>query len=294
MIRRTTDRRGNYAHLGGVMLHWYELGEGDGPPLVLLHGLGDSHRTWLEVAPALARRRRVYVPDLAGHGRSGRPNASYSLEWHARLIGKWLTALGLEDVDLVGHSYGGGVAQWLLLEHGWRVRALGLVASGGLGREVNAALRLAAIPHVVELLGQPFMAPGTILAATAAGRPYSLRELAHLSRMNGRWGTARAFARSVRDVIDLRGQRRGYFQHAHQIERHPRIGLFWGEKDPIIPVTHAEQAAPRMGDGAALTTFRGLGHYPHREDPKAFAAALESFLNAPAPSLAPEIASAAS
>jgi pimeloyl-ACP methyl ester carboxylesterase len=287
MLRRSADRRpGYFTSVDGVLVHWHEMGEGNAnvneqPPLVLLHGIGDSHRTWLSVAPMLARSRRVLMPDLVGHGLSGRPDASYSLDWHARIIGLWLfERLRLDRVDVVGHSYGGGVAQWMLLhEQAARIRSLGLVAAGGLGREVTSALRLAAIPHLVEQLGQPFMAPGTWLAVAAAGGTYSLPEIVRLSLMNGRRGTARAFGRSVRDVIDVRGQRRGYFQHVHEISRVPPIGLFWGEADPVIPISHAVKAAPHLGEGGArLTRFARLGHYPHREDPKRFASALDAFL----------------
>ncbi|MBA2684588.1 MAG: alpha/beta fold hydrolase, partial [Gemmatimonadaceae bacterium] len=147
-----------YRRVRGHRLHWTEMGEG--PPLLLLHGLCDSHRTWLKAAPLLARNHRVLMLDLAGHGLSDRPDASYCLEWHARLVGMWMDALALENVDVIGHSYGGGVALWMtLLRHGARVRKLGLVASGGLGKEVAFALRLASLPLFVEHFGQPFL-PG--------------------------------------------------------------------------------------------------------------------------------------
>lgn len=94
-----------YFRFRGVDLHWAELGEGR--PLVLLHVLADSHLSWSRVAPALAPHRRVLMPDLAGHGLSSRPDASYALKWHAQLITGWLDALALVDADVVGHSYGG-------------------------------------------------------------------------------------------------------------------------------------------------------------------------------------------
>src|SRR5438128_8422718 len=84
-------------------VHWAEAGKGR--PCILLHGLSDSYRTWRWVAPELARTRRVLMPDLAGHGLSGRPDASYTLAWHASVIGGWIDALGLDDFDLIGHSF---------------------------------------------------------------------------------------------------------------------------------------------------------------------------------------------
>jgi pimeloyl-ACP methyl ester carboxylesterase len=181
------------------------------------------------------------MPDLCGHGLSSRPDASYSLEWHAQILADWLSELGLSQVDLAGHSYGGGVAQWMLLEHGDCIRRLALVAPGGLGREVSLALRLAALPRIIEVLGQPFMAPGTFIALQAL-RSYSRTEVMGLSLMNGRRGTARAFYRSLRNVVDIGGQRRGFFQHVHQLSQLPPIQFFWGDADPVIPIAHAIDA----------------------------------------------------
>ncbi len=229
----------------------------------------------------LARSRRVLMLDLAGHGLSERPDASYALEWHARVVGAWLEKLGLDDVDLVGHSYGGGVALWMmLLEHRARIRKLALVAAGGLGRDVCVALRLASIPLVVERFGQPFMARGTRLALSSLRSAYDGDEITRLSSMNATAGTARAFARSVRDVIDWRGQHRHVLDGGSDFAPLPPVGLFWGERDPVIPIAHATATASLFG-GAPLTRFPDCGHFPHRQKPTDFAHALEAFLSAP-------------
>jgi len=281
VLSRFLYDRGSVARVNGADVHWIEAGQGEGTVLVLLHGLGDSHLTWSKVLPALARSRRVLVPDLCGHGLSGRPDATYSLDWHARTIAAWLAHLGVDEADVVGHSYGGGVAQWMLLDPAHRVRKLGLVAAGGLGREVALPLRLAATPFVVEHMGQPFMATGTFVALAAAIRGvYSGRELVKLSLANARLGTARAFARTVRDVIGLDGQRRGFYQHAHELGRIPPIGVFWGNDDRIIPVHHGLDFV-RLVPGATLARFARCGHYPHRERPGTFVDALEAFLDRP-------------
>jgi pimeloyl-ACP methyl ester carboxylesterase len=262
-------------------LYWDEIGQG--PPLVLLHGLCDSHYTWSKVAPMLARNRRVLMLDLPGHGLSERPDASYALEWHARIVDAWLEALGLDGFDLVGHSFGGGVALWMmLLEHRARVRSLSLVAAGGLGRDVSLALRLASLPYVVEHFGQPFMAPGTRLALGSAGGAYEAQEIARLSSMNAVPGTARAFARSVRDVIDWRGQHRHLLDRRSELAAFPPVALFWGECDRIIPIAHALGTSSLLGD-APITRFPGCGHFPHRQAPESFVHALDAFLETSSP-----------
>jgi len=262
-------------------VHWAELGEAaHATPLVMLHGLNDCYRTWRQVAPPLARGRRVLMPDLPGHGLSGRPDASYELSWYAHLMARWLDTAGVERADVVGHSFGGGVAQRMLLECPQRIRRLVLVSSGGLGREIALSLRLASIPLVVERLGQPFMGPCTRLALKATGDVISREDMARLSVMNAQRGSARAFARTVRDVIDWRGQRRTFFQRAAELRGLPAIAVFWGDRDVVIPISHAEALAKSV-DGVSVTRFAGCGHYLHHEKPDELVDALRTFLEAP-------------
>jgi pimeloyl-ACP methyl ester carboxylesterase len=274
-----SEARSSFVPVDGVRLHWAELGSAGAVPLVLLHGLNDSYQTWQHVAPALARSRRMLLPDLAGHGFSSRPDASYALAWHAHVIATWLAQLGLEQVDVVGHSYGGGVAQMLLLECPARVRRLVLVASGGLGRELGLSLRLATLPHVVELLGQPFMAIGTRLALRGSG--YSKAEVAQVVAMIAAPGSARAFARTVRDIADWRGQRRTFHQRMHELSGLPPIAVFWGDRDRMIPIAHG-RAFAESGEGIVFNVFPGCGHYLHHDRPDLLVQALIEFLDAPA------------
>jgi len=262
-----------------MRLHWAELGNAnDTTPVVLLHGILDAHLTWNLVAGALATDRRVLMPDLLGCGWSERPDASYELGWHTQVIARWLDAIGLDSVDVVGHSFGGGVAQMLLLQCPARLRRIVLVASGGLGRSVGLWLRLATLPGV-ERFGQPFMAFGTRRALGTVSA-MSQQDIAELSVLNGERGSARAFARTVRDVIDWRGQSRTFFQRAHEVPQFPPVAVFWGDRDGIIPIAHAE-AFEASVEGAVFKRFGGCGHYLHHEQPEAFVTALRDFLDDP-------------
>jgi 3-oxoadipate enol-lactonase len=108
---------------GGTRLAYRVRGAPGAPPVVLLHGLGDGAADWDEVAPAFARQRRVYAPDLRGHGGSDRPG-DYSVELMAADALGFLDALGLGRVDLIGHSMGGLVGYLLAGDHPGRVRRL--------------------------------------------------------------------------------------------------------------------------------------------------------------------------
>jgi pimeloyl-ACP methyl ester carboxylesterase len=273
--------RYNEATIDGVRVHWAELGGQPerGAPLLLLHGLYDCHRTWKHVAPELAYDRRVLMPDLPGHGLSDRPDASYELGWYARIVARWLESLRIDQVDVVGHSFGGGVAQMLLLECPKRIRRLVLVASGGLGREIRALLRLASAPGVIESFGQRFMALGTRLALRADGC-FTEVDIRELAEMNAEPGSARAFARTVRDVIDWRGQRRAFFDRAHEIATLPPIAVLWGVHDKVIPVDHGRTFAACL-EGVVFVPFERCGHYVHREKPRDFVQIVRELLETP-------------
>ena len=107
----------------GTRLAYRVWGSPGAPPLVLLHGLGDGAADWDAVAPALARQRRVYAPDLRGHGGSDR-SGRYSVELMEADVLGFLDALELGRVDLIGHSMGGLVGYLLAGDHPERVRRL--------------------------------------------------------------------------------------------------------------------------------------------------------------------------
>jgi pimeloyl-ACP methyl ester carboxylesterase len=96
-----------------VSIHGHDMGyrmAGDGPVLLLIHGIAGSSATWREVMPTLAERYTVVAPDLIGHGRSDKPPGDYSLGAYASAMRDLLGALGIERASVVGQSFGGGVA----------------------------------------------------------------------------------------------------------------------------------------------------------------------------------------
>ncbi len=107
----------------------FYLDEGEGRPVLLLHGHTLDHRIWDDVTPALLERGlRVIRPDLRGHGRSTRPSKGYHVSHHAVDMMAVLDAAGVERATVVGFSLGGGVAMELVVTHSERVEGLALVA----------------------------------------------------------------------------------------------------------------------------------------------------------------------
>ena len=142
---------------------------GSGPVIVMLHGVGDSSTTWEPVHAKLAQRFTVIAPDLLGHGESDKPRADYSLASFANGLRDLLTALGIDRVTLVGHSYGGGLAAQFAYQYPQFVERIVLVSAGGVTKDVSLALRLAAMPMGAEALSV-LRVPGAVPALELVSR----------------------------------------------------------------------------------------------------------------------------
>lgn len=262
----------------GTMIAWSEMGEG--APLLLIHGFQDSHRTWSRVAPLLASDFHVIMIDLPGRGLSGRPRAPYTLEWYSRTLLEWMAAVGISRTSICGHSFGGGIAQWMLLRGRERMDRLALVAPGGLGREVGMWLKYATFPvlgrRLTPLVIRHFI-PLVMRFAPAAFGNRDPEEIDHYIRMNRIPGTDEAFQASLEAVINPFGQYMQTWQRCHEIEDPPPIALFWGEKDHVLPVKQGYNVL-EQSIGVTLTTYPDCGHFPHLEIPDTFAADLKDFL----------------
>jgi pimeloyl-ACP methyl ester carboxylesterase len=261
----------------------YRIG-GEGPTLVLIHGITGTSETWKDVLPWLAETHTVIAPDLLGHGQSAKPRGDYSLGAYASGIRDLLTALDCDSATFVGHSLGGGVAMQLAYQFPERLDRLVLVSSGGLGHEVHLMLRLTALPgaeHVLPLAG---LRPLHQLAATVAGTLARLgltagadleevaRGFASLADPHAR----HAFIHTARSIIDIEGQRVSATDRLYLSAEVPSL-LIWGERDPIIPVSHAHTAHELM-PGSRLEVFPNAGHFPYRDDPHRFVAVLREFI----------------
>src|SRR5256885_15514989 len=139
------------------------LTAGEGPVLLLVHGIASGSGAWRAVLPLLARRATVIAPDLPGHGTSAKTLGDYSLGSLASSLRDLLIKLGHERATLVGHSLGGGVAMQFAYMFPERTERLVLVSSGGLGRSLNLLLRAAALP------GSELVMAATIGPVTAGG-----------------------------------------------------------------------------------------------------------------------------
>ena len=268
-------------------LHGHEViyrTAGEGPAVLLIHGMINSSRHWRDLALRLAENHTVIAPDLIGHGDSATPRGDYSIGAHAAAIRDLLAALGIRSATVVGHSLGGGIAMQFFWQFPERVERLVLVSSGGLGADVSPLLRVAAMP-------------GASGAVALAARPRVLAALASLARELERRGSRRgvyldavvralrplqgagqrrAFLQTLGSVIDVRGQRVSAVDRLYLLGPVPTM-IVWGERDRTIPIEHGRAAAAAIPH-SRFETLPRAAHFPHLEDPDGLAEVICDFL----------------
>jgi pimeloyl-ACP methyl ester carboxylesterase len=275
-------------HARSIRIHGCEMVyrlSGNGPLLVLIHGMAGSGATWRHVIPTLSKRFTVLAPDLLGHGESAKPKGDYSLGAHATMVRDLMTALHLDRATLVGQSFGGGVAMQLAYQYPDKCERLVLVGSGGLGESVNLLLRALAMPGGASLLPigcRPlFHKVGAKVASWLASRGKTpgpaLVEIGHAYASLTDAATRDAFVQTLRGVVDGGGQRVSARDKLYLTADVPTL-IVWGDADPIIPISHAHDAHAAM-PGSRLVVYPGVGHYPHCEEPAAFADELMAFVD---------------
>jgi pimeloyl-ACP methyl ester carboxylesterase len=256
----------------------------DGPPLVLLHGIGRSLEDWNLLIPLLAPAHRVIALDLPGFGFSARREEPATLAALARGVLTTLDTLGEgRPVHLVGNSLGGAVSLQTLALAPDRVASLVLVNSAGFGAEVTYILRMLAIP----VFGRAMLKRPTRAGLAHAERAlYADRRLADPERVahSLRLGRHPGAAQFMDEIMHNLGTFRGVLEPWRTallaaVAEHPRPMLIvWGDRDRILPPSQFVTA--RKAFPAAQThLFANTGHMPHIERPTELAALIGEFVD---------------
>jgi pimeloyl-ACP methyl ester carboxylesterase len=275
-IRGVDPRR--FVEVDGRKVHVERAGSG--PPVVLLHGFGESTFAWSRVLPALARHFHVVAIDLNGFGYTQRPRdrSAYTLAGQARLVLDVLDRLDLGEVRLAGHSYGGGIALYLAVEHPERVDRLLLV---------DNTLPLYASERRGSLLRWRWIAELAVRTfGLRDGRIESGLEEAYFDDRRVTPDLVREYARRLR-IEGAADAYRGLLgpspEPPYRIDlatvRQPAL-VIWGENDALIPVATARRLTAEM-PRAEFVVLPACGHTPMEECPEPLLAAALPFLAAP-------------
>ncbi len=263
----------------GERLVYLDVGLRDGSPLVLIHGYTDSARDWAPLVPLMARRFRLIVVDLRGHGASSKPECCYTRFDFAYDVKLLLDALHIKRADIVGHSLGSIVAQ--TFAEAWPAATQRLIlvsstgaplaASGGrctLTGAQQSGLDLAALAELKDPIDpdSAFMRDWWKESIRINPAFFSSRQRRDAAAIPA--GVWRAIADQSLICVDFQSML-------------PRIRastlLIWGARDPFV-VGRGHDALIAGIARAQVKTFASLGHDLLWEDPQAVADVMIGFL----------------
>ena len=241
----------------------YEFHQGTGTPLLLVHGVGSSTKTWSDVLVRLLDAGRTVVAiDLLGHGESGHGNGDFSLGSNASRIRDLLDHLGMDRVHVVGHSLGGGVSLQFQYQFPDRVESLTLISSGGLGAEVSAGLRAASLPGS-EVVFRALVSDRVLGWLNRGSTSPRIVEKLQLLQDESR---RRAFLATVRSVVGPQGQLVRATDKFDAVTDPATVLIIWGDADTTLPMAHGV-SAHEMLPGSGFVVVPGAGHHPHVDAP---------------------------
>jgi pimeloyl-ACP methyl ester carboxylesterase/putative sterol carrier protein len=253
---------------GGHALSCYAFGEG--PPVILLHGLGGTKLSYLPLLGPLAQRHRVIAPDLPGHGESTKPRADYTPAYFAWVILGLLEALHAERVTLVGNSLGGRIALEVASEAPARVASLVLMdpAVAGIPWPFYARL-LRIVPAGAGAVPFPLRRRMVILGIRQLfGDPGRLPPPAYLAGADEFVRIYRSRRARVALLSAIRGLAqdpvRPFWERIETVSA-PTL-IVWGQEDRLVPVLLGRRLASAMRH-AELSVLPGVGHVPQFEVP---------------------------
>lgn len=265
----------------GLRLRALEAGEG--PLVVLLHGLGDCAEVWdLNLEPLAAAGYRAVALDLPGHGLSDKPvdRAVYRPSFIVPFLDGVLASLGAERAALVGSSLGGLVAGLYAVERPERVGALVLDGAPGLGRDIALFLRLVAYLPLwsARLVRLSRVALAAALRSIVVRKDAVTPELLEVYyRYRCLPGATEAFFLVTKAGLTLAGLRRELVLLPRLRETKVPVCIIAGRQDLVVPAHHAETARAALPE-AQVIIFEACGHWPHREYAERFNETVTAFL----------------
>ena len=247
---------------------------GEGPDVLMLHGLGGTRASFFEAAATLSRHYRVHAPDLPGFGSSCKPAlGAYNADWFAEIMLGLMDGLGIDQAHVIGNSMGGRIAIELGLKAPERVQSLGLLCPA------VAWIRRGFHP-IVRLLRPEFgLLPHGFRRKTVASQFWSMfgdRDVIdpavgdlmvdEFRRIYGSAGARYAFLASARNIyLEAPFGRHGFYPRLADLQ--PPALFIWGTHDQLVPAgfaRHVRRWLPR----AQQVTIDGCGHVPQVERPE--------------------------
>jgi pyruvate dehydrogenase E2 component (dihydrolipoamide acetyltransferase) len=252
--------------VGGRSLRYLKRGEG-GVPAILLHGFGGDLNNWLFNHEALSGTREVYALDLPGHGESSKQIERGGIDELAGAVVAFMDALGIARAHLVGHSLGGAVAATVASSKPDSVASLTLIASAGLGEQINAGY----VEGFIAARTRNELKPNLqlLFADSNLVTRQLIDDVLKYKRLDG----VDAALRKIADAVFPGGRQAASVREQLTHARVPVL-VVWGSEDQIIDPSQAQD----LPGNARVEIFPRRGHMVQMEAAAEVNRMLDEFL----------------
>ena len=244
-----------FAEAGGKRIRYLRQGEGEGPPVLLIHGYGGDLNNWLFNQPALAERHTTYALDLPGHGGSTKEVGEGDVATMAQAVLDLMAAEGIGRAHLVGHSMGGAVALSLALDAPDKAASATLVCPAGLGAEIGMAY----IDGFIAASRAKKLEP--VLQMLVANPDLVTREMIEDILKYKRLDGVDAALKQMRAGMFPGGRQGLVLRERLAAGTSVPIQVIWGRQDQVVPPAHGEG----LPAAVKVSPLEGAGHLAHME-----------------------------
>lgn len=249
--------------IGNTNIQYTDVGSGD--PVVMLHGWGSCKEAFGRVITTVAEKYRVIAPDLPGFGKSSEPPKVWDVDGFADMVVRFVSALGLRKIILLGHSFGGRISIKLCARDDlpFEIEKLILVDSAGImpRRSIGYKMRVGAYKAAKK-----FMSTSLMRKLSPDG----------VEKMQAKRGSS--------DYRNASPVMKGCLVKAVNEDLEPLLGkisvetlLIWGTKDDATPIGDAKIMEKKIPN-AGLAEINGAGHFSWLDSPAVFDAIIRSYL----------------
>lgn len=238
----------------------------DNKSILLLHGLGGSLERWSKVIPFFSNNYRLIIPDIVGFGYSDKPHVEYSIEFFIKFIENFIQALNIDNLYIIGSSFGGLLALEFAIKFPKKVNKLVLLSPAGMMNRVTPTLNLYISAALYPTFYNVATAYYEMVYDPRSVTEASIRDFINRMSLNNAKYAFMSTLISLKNNPDLKDR----------LKINIPTLLIWGKDDQLMPLKYAKDFKI---PNSKLVIFNNCGHYPHVEKVEEFNKTVFQFLN---------------
>ncbi len=255
-----------FVDVGDRRVRYVKQGEGEGTPILFIHGFGGDYLSWMFNQPSLAESTTTYALELPGHGGSSKDVGEGTVGFMTEIVMGFMDQVGIPRTHLVGHSLGGAIALDLAAKHSDRAASVTMICPAGLGHDINMTF---IDGFIAEKRGKKLR---PMLEMLVADPSLVTREMVDEVLKYKRLDGVDAALKSLSAACFPEGKQATILRDALEPAPCP-VQIIWGEEDQIVPSHHSDN----LSNAVSITRIADAGHIVQMEKSSDVNALIEEF-----------------